>query len=234
MERKKVGKHTACDALFALLLSHDNNKAEWNNMPLEGPGTGLSNPNIYWDPVSAKSRIVKLHWIYIVWLGLTAAKLAEDKESHHFPGLYNLGTRPHYEIFQDRPLSPLLRSYQKVEPYRAGEGCVSQIICFVLHLSISFPSLIFTFVMTTCEPQLFKCLKKLPVSFNNYLTVWRIMGFYWEDSAWFRVIFFSSTVKGLLYLKSNWWKFSSCPVQCFRRCVADVAMVIGANGVICP
>ena len=61
MERKKVGKHTACDALFALLLSHDNNKAERNNMPLEGPGTGLSNPNIHWDPVSAKSRIVKLH-----------------------------------------------------------------------------------------------------------------------------------------------------------------------------
>ena len=26
MERKRVGKHTACDAVFALLLSHDNNK----------------------------------------------------------------------------------------------------------------------------------------------------------------------------------------------------------------
>ena len=242
MERKKVGKHTACDALFALLLSHDNNKAARNNMPLEGPGTGLSNPNIYWDPVSAKSRIVKLHWIYIVWLGLTAAKLAEDKESHHSPGLYNLGTRPHYEIFQDRPLSPLLRSYQKVEPYRAGEGCVSQIICFVLHLSISFPSLIFTFVMTTCEPQLFECLKKLPPSFNNYLTVWRIRkkkkpkhyGILLRRFCMISChILFSSTVKGLLYLKSNWRKFTFCPAQCFRRCVADVTMVIGTDGVIC-
>ena len=111
MERKKVGKHTACDALFALLLLHDNNKAARNNMPLEGPGTGLSNPNIYWDPVSAKSRIFKLHWIYIVWLGLTAAKQAEDKERHHSPRLYNWGTRPHFEVFQDRPLCPLLRIY---------------------------------------------------------------------------------------------------------------------------
>ena len=86
-------------------------EAARNNMPLEGPGTGLSNPNIYWDPVLAKSRIVKLHWIYIVRLGLTAAKLAKEKESHHSLGLYNLGTRPHFEVLQDRPLSPLLRSY---------------------------------------------------------------------------------------------------------------------------
>ena len=120
-------------------------EAARDNMPLEGPGTGLFNPNIYWDPVLTKSRIDKLHWIYIVWLRLTAAKLAEDKESHHSPGLYNLGTRPHYEIFQDRPLSPLLRSYQKVEPYRAGEGCVSQIICVVLHLSYLIPFFNFYF-----------------------------------------------------------------------------------------
>ena len=30
-------------------------------MPLEGLGTGLSNPNIYWDPVLAKSCIAKPH-----------------------------------------------------------------------------------------------------------------------------------------------------------------------------
>ena len=122
MERKRVGKHTACDALFALLLSHDNNKAARNNMPLEGPGTGLSNPNIYWDPVLTKSRIDKLHWIYIVWLGLTAAKLAEDKESHHSLGLYNLGTRPHYEIFQDRPLSPPIKKLSKSWAIQSRRG----------------------------------------------------------------------------------------------------------------
>ena len=37
MEREKVGKHTACDAFLALLLSHDNNNIESarNNIPLE-------------------------------------------------------------------------------------------------------------------------------------------------------------------------------------------------------
>ena len=80
--------------------------------------------------------------------------------------------------------------------------------------------------MTTCEPQLFKCLKKLPVSFNNYLTVWRIRKKEKTLTLWdfienilhdFVSYFFSSTVKGLLSLKSNWRKFSSCSVRCFRK-----------------
>ena len=80
--------------------------------------------------------------------------------------------------------------------------------------------------MTTCEPQLFKFLKKLPVSFNNYLTVWHIRKR--EKPKHYGIllrrfcmischIFFSSTVKGLLSLKSNWRKFSSCSVRCFRK-----------------
>ena len=58
-ERKKVCKHPTLEefATFFGSVSHTTTtkiKAAQNNMPFEGPGRGLVNPNIHSDPSKSK------------------------------------------------------------------------------------------------------------------------------------------------------------------------------------
>ena len=61
-----------------------------------------------------QSRVLLNRTEFILYgLDLRPLSKLRKKESHHSPGLYNLETGPHFEVFQDRSLSPLLRSYLK-------------------------------------------------------------------------------------------------------------------------